>query len=57
MAILWCGSKNIDFNSITPWASSSNVVEAGHLVTVLFPAQDATWAGVFMLIKGTRSVL
>jgi hypothetical protein len=42
-------------NGTPTWASSSTAIASGDVITFLFPAQDATWAGVVMSLKGVRS--
>lgn len=44
-------------NGTPTWASSSTVLSAGDRVSFVFPAQDSTWAGVVITVKGQRSIL
>jgi len=46
-------------NGTPTWATASGtekVIAADSLVTFLFPAQDATWAGVVITLKGARTI-
>jgi len=45
-------------NGTPTWATSggtSKVIAAGSVVTFLFPAQNSTWAGVVVTLKGNRA--
>lgn len=46
-------------NGTPTWATGSNeekTIAAGSRVSFVFPAQDSTWAGVVITLKGARSI-
>lgn len=46
----------VAINGTPTWASAGATIAAGSRVSFVFPAQDATWAGVSITLQGVRTI-